>query len=376
MVVGLAAGVGCVLASLPITGSTGAAMLGLAVTLPGLLLRDTWVSALLASGRRTQAIVNHLVWALALVSAIGFLVRTGHATVGWIMLAWGGSATVAAAAGAVQLRLVPQVTGVIRWLRRRRGPAARSFEERLRLGGVGQLRLYGLAAIAGLAAAGSLTPPSCCWARRSWSSWAWPRMAAPVDFRLLERSPAGRLRRFCTVVAAVGAGGALLWGAALLVVPDTVGVQLLQSSWLPASRLLLPVTLAVAGSGFSVAAWAGTRALGASPASLAGRWAAPAAYLAGALVGAAGGGAAGAAWGSAAGAVIDAGVQWWRAPPGDAGGTVRGGLSAATAVPARSPASRSRCRAGRAGGSRRGRSRPRAGCTGSSAPASSRSARR
>ena len=60
---------------------------------------------------------------------------------------------------------MPRVTGAAEWLLRHRDLAARSLRSGCSLGGVGQLRLYGLAVIAGLAAAGSLGPPSCCWAR-------------------------------------------------------------------------------------------------------------------------------------------------------------------------------------------------------------------
>ena len=97
----------------------------------------------------------------------------------------------------------------------------------------------------------------------------------------------------------------------LLLLPDSVGQQILHSAWYPASALLVPVTLAVAGFGFSVGAWAGVRALGAASRSLRAQVIGSVVYLTGALGGAALGGAAGAAWGSAAGALIGAGVWWW-----------------------------------------------------------------
>jgi hypothetical protein len=90
-----------------------------------------------------------------------------------------------------------------------------------------------------------------------------------------------------------------------------VGQQILHAAWYPASALLVPVTLAVAGFGFSIGAWAGVRALGAASRSLRAQVIGSVVYLTGAFGGTAIGGAAGAAWGSAAGTLIGAGVWWW-----------------------------------------------------------------
>jgi O-antigen/teichoic acid export membrane protein len=311
VVVGLVAGAGTVLASLLLPGSTGAALLGLGITLPGLLLQDSWRSAFYAGGNRAQALTNDLVWALALVPAMAVPVLTGHATVGWVMLAWGGSATFAAAVGVFQARLVPRVSKAAQWLRRHRDLTPRYLGERLSLSGASQLRLYGLAVIAGLAAAGSLRAAELLLGPLILIIMGIAIMAVPAAASVLRRSSTRRLRRFCVLLGLLGAGGALLWGTALLLLPDSIGVQILRSAWLPASQLLLPVTLAVAGFGFSVGAWAGVRALGAASRSLRAQGIGSVVYLAGALGGAGLGGAAGTAWGSAAGTVIAAGVCWW-----------------------------------------------------------------
>jgi hypothetical protein len=135
-------------------------------------------------------------------------------------------------------------------------------------------------------------------------------MAVPEAAVLLRRS-LRRLQPFCLLLSCLGAGGALAWGMVLLLLPDSVGEQILHSAWYAASALLVPVTLAVAGFGFSVGAWAGVRALGAASRSLRAQVIGSVVYLTGAFVGTAIGGAAGAAWGSAAGTLIGAGVWWW-----------------------------------------------------------------
>jgi hypothetical protein len=308
---GLVAGAGCAVAGLLLLGSTGAALLGLGLTLPGLLLQDSWRFAFFAGGKGAQAFVNDLVWGLALVPAMLVVVVTGRSTVGWFMLAWGGSAGLAAAGGMVQARLIPRVTDAVRWPRQHRDLAPRYLGESLSQSSAGQVRLYGLAAIAGLAAAGALRAAELLLGPMNTIIMGIAMMAVPEAARLLRRST-HRLQSFCLLLSSLGAGGALIWGAALLLVPESLGWHILRSAWQPASALLLPVTLTLVGFGFSIGAWAGVRALGAASRSLRAQGIGSLAYLVGSLGGAALDGAAGAAWGSAAGTLIGAGVWWWQ----------------------------------------------------------------
>jgi hypothetical protein len=290
------------------------------LTLPGLLLQDSWRFAFFAGGKGAQALVNDLVWGLALVPAMLVMVVTGHSTVGWFMLAWGGSAGLAAAGGMVQARLIPRVTDAVHWLSKHRDLAPRYLGESLSQTGAGQLRLYALAAIAGLAAAGALRAAELLLGPMNTIIMGIALMAVPEAARLLRRST-HRLLPFCLLLSSLGAGGALIWGAALLLVPESLGWHILRSAWQPASALLLPVTLTLVGFGFSIGAWAGVRALGAASRSLRAQGIGSLAYLVGSLGGAALDGAAGAAWGSAVGNLIGAGVWWWQLHQGvrDAG---------------------------------------------------------
>ena len=311
VVAGLAAGAACAVIGLLLAGSTGAALLALGLTLPGLLLQDSWRHAFSAAGRGRDAFGNDVAWALALVPAVAILAVTGRSNVGWVMLAWGGSATFAAVIGAVQARLVPRVSGAARWRERDRDLVRGSFWERLSLGGgASQLRLYGLAALAGLTAVGSIQAAELLLSPLTLIVV----LAAAAEAEaasVLRQSSVHRLVLFSLLLGAVGAVAAFVWGAVLLLLPDAVGVQLLRSAWLPASQLLVPVTLAVAGLSLSVGAWIGMRALGAASRILRTQGVAVLAYLVAALGGATLGGAAGAAWGSAAGTMIGAAVWWW-----------------------------------------------------------------
>ena len=308
--VGLIAGAGCVIAGLWFGESTGAALLGLGLTLPGVLLQDSWRHAFFSAGKGRLAFFNDLTWAVTLVPAMAVMVVSGHAAVGWFMLAWGGSACFAAAVGAFQARLIPRPTESVQWLRQHRDLAVRYLGESLSLSSASQIRLYGLAAIAGLAAAGSLRAAELLLGPLNTAIMGIAMMAVPEAAVLLRRS-LRRLQPFCLLLSCLGAGGALTWGMVLLLLPDSVGEQILHSAWYTASALLVPVTLAVAGFGFSIGAWAGVRALGAASRSLRAQVIGSVVYLTGALGGTAISGAAGAAWGSAAGTLLGAGVWWW-----------------------------------------------------------------
>ena len=69
-VVGLAAGVCALAAAGLLHGTARAAFLALGLTLPGLLLQDSWRFAFFALGRGKQAFLNDLVWAVVMVPAL------------------------------------------------------------------------------------------------------------------------------------------------------------------------------------------------------------------------------------------------------------------------------------------------------------------
>src|SRR5215469_15558417 len=96
---GAAAGL-CVLAAAAfLDGPTQLAFLALGLTLPGLMLQDSWRFAFFALGRGGQAFLNDMVWAVALVAALVALHFSGHANVFWFVFAWGAAAAAGAAAG-------------------------------------------------------------------------------------------------------------------------------------------------------------------------------------------------------------------------------------------------------------------------------------
>jgi O-antigen/teichoic acid export membrane protein len=309
--VGLVVGACCVVVGLLFAGSTRAAFLALGITLPGLLLQDSWRFAFFSAGKGGQAFGNDLVWALSLLPLVAAVAATEQFGVFWFVMAWGGSATLAALVGGIQTRLVPRLSNVVGWLVQHRDLGPRYLAENLSWSGASQLRLYGLGWIAGVAAVGSLRAAELLLGPLNVLIMGIGLMAVPEAARMLRRS-VRRLRPFCLLLSSLQAGVAVAWGMALLLMPEGLGVRLLGMSWQPASKLLLPVTITVAGTGFWIGAMIGVRGLGAASRSLRAQGFSSAIYLVGALGGAAAAGAAGAAWGSAAASLIAAVIWYWQ----------------------------------------------------------------
>jgi O-antigen/teichoic acid export membrane protein len=309
--IGLITGAACVVVGGQLDGSTRAAFLALGISLPGLLLQDTWRYAFFSLGRGGHAFGNDLVWAIALLPLLPGAAATGRSGVFWFVLAWGLSATLAAVIGGIQARVVPRPAESVSWLVKHRDLAPRYLVENLTLSGAAQLRIYGLSIVAGLAAVGTLRAAELLLGPFSVITKGIGMIGVPEAARMLRRS-VRRLLPFCLLLSGLQAGGALVWGAAILLLPEELGTWLLGSLWLPASELIVPVTLGVAGIGVMHGAWVGLRALGAAARSLRSQAINSALYLAGGLAGAVVGGAAGAAWGTAVATFISAGVWWWQ----------------------------------------------------------------
>ncbi|QCX73838.1 hypothetical protein C9F11_00675 [Streptomyces sp. YIM 121038] len=305
--VGAALGAVSLVAGLAVGGRVGLAFACLGVVLPGLLLQDAWRFAFFAAGTGRKAFVNDLVWCVALVPAMVLAARAG--SVAAFVLAWGGSAAVAAVYGCFQSGIRPRSAGAREWLREHRDLGSRYLVENVSNSGASQLRAYGLGAIVGVGAVG---------VTRGAELLLGPFMAVLMGLslvtvaeaaRVLRRAP-HRLGAFCFLLGGGQAAAALLWGAALLLVPDRFGELVLGGVWHSASELILPAALGVAGASLGTGAAAGLRALAAARRSLRCQLIASSCYVVGGLGGAAVAGTVGSAWGVAAATSIGSAV-WW-----------------------------------------------------------------
>jgi O-antigen/teichoic acid export membrane protein len=308
LAVGCAAGVLSVVAGLAIGGKLGLAFVGLGIVLPGLLLQDAWRFGFFAAGKGQKAFINDLVWGLALAPAL--ILAAKHGSVLGFVLAWGVSGAVAAGYGCFQTGILPNLSGVTSWLRSQRELGSRYLIENVSSSGASQLRAYGLGAIAGLAAVGTVRGAELLMGPFQAVLMGLSLVTVAEAARVLRRAPR-KLPAFCLILGTGQAAAAMLWGLILLfLLPETVGVHMLGSIWPDAHKLILPATLSVMGASFSTGAASGLRALGLARLSLRSQVIASVFYATGGLAGAAVDGAVGSAWGVASATLIGSAV-WW-----------------------------------------------------------------
>lgn len=307
LVVGGAIGVTCLVAGPLVGGSVGPAFAGLGVVLPGLLLQDAWRFAFFAAGTGRKAFVNDVVRGVALVPALMVADRVGGVEA--FVLAWGGSAAVAAGYGCLQSGIRPRPVMARAWLREQRDLGYRYLVENVGVSGEGQLRAYGLGAIVGVGAVGVIRGAELLLGPFLAVLMGLSLVTVPEAARVLRRAP-HRLGMFCLLLSGGLAAAALLWGGALLLVPDRLGEFVLGDVWLPASELIVPTVLGTAGTSLGIGAAAGLRALAAARRSLRCQLFASVCYVGGGLGGAVAAGTVGSAWGVAAASVCGSTV-WW-----------------------------------------------------------------
>ncbi|MFE0174547.1 hypothetical protein ACFWZ2_19700 [Streptomyces sp. NPDC059002] len=305
--VGGAIGAVCLVAGLALGGHVGPAFACLGVVLPTLLLQDAWRFSFFAAGTGRKAFANDVLATVALVPAMVAAARMS--SVAAFVLAWGAAAAVAAAYGCLQSGIRPQLTGARTWLREQRDLGYRYLVENVGVSGASQLRAYGLGLIVGVSAVGVIRGAELLLGPFLAVLMGLSLVTVPEAARVLRQAP-HRLARFCLLLGAGLAGAALLWGVALLLVPDRLGELVLGDVWHSASELIVPAVLGVAGSGLGVGAAAGLRALAAARRSLRCQLFASACYVGGGLGGAAAAGTVGSAWGVAA-ATVTASAVWW-----------------------------------------------------------------
>ncbi|MEU6457108.1 hypothetical protein [Streptomyces sp. NPDC047065] len=305
--VGTAVGAVCLVVGLGMGGRVGPPFAGLGLMLPGLLLQDAWRYSFFAAGQGRKAFVNDVVWGVALVPAMVVAARVGSVTA--FVVAWGASAAVAAVYGCFQSGIRPRFGGARDWLRDHRDLGYRYLVENVGVSGSSQLRAYGLGVIVGVGAVGVIRGAELLLGPFLAVLMGLSLVTVAEAARVLREAPR-RLGRFCLLLGGGQAVGALLWGAALLLVPDRLGELVLGDVWDAASAIVVPVTLGVAGAGLGTGAAAGLRALAAARRSLRCQLFASVCYVGGGLGGAFAAGTAGSAWGVATAAACGSAV-WW-----------------------------------------------------------------
>jgi O-antigen/teichoic acid export membrane protein len=312
VVVGMVAGLLALVAAAVLHGTTRSTFLALGLTMPALMLQDSWRYAFFALGRGGHSFLNDLVWGLALVPALVLLKVTGRETAFWFVFAWGAAAGVAAVVGLFQARVIPRLSGTRDWLSKHRDLGWRYLAEGTCSSATLQLRTYGVSLILGLAAVGYVQAASTLMGPFTVLFFGLSLVMIPEAARILDRSPR-RLPLFCVLVTAALAGAALLWGVFLLVaLPRGLGTWLLGPIWRPTYPLVLPYTICLLEGSISIGAGAGLRALGAARQSLRAMVIGSVLVVIFSLAGAQLGGASGTVQGAAVGGAFGSLMWWWQ----------------------------------------------------------------
>lgn len=312
LLVGVVTGALAIGAGFLVGGTTGLAFFALGVTLPGLLLQDSWRYSFFAVGQGYHAFINDAIWAVLLLPSLVILKSTGHANVFWFVVAWGSTAAVGAAVAPLQARVVPSLRRAPEWLSRHRDLGPRYLAENVGSNASTTVQSYALSYILGLAAVGFIQAANTLMGPFKIVFFGISLITLPEAAKLLRRSP-GRLPLFC---AAVGAGLCVLamaWGAILLLaLPRGLGHLMLASLWRPTYPLVLPATLATMAGCVTTGAVLGLHALGAARRSMRAVIATSVIIVALGLGGALTGGTLGTMRLVAVGTWIGAVLTWWQ----------------------------------------------------------------
>ncbi len=309
-VVGLILGACTVVVAAFLGGAARLAFFALGVTLPLLLLQDSWRFALFAMGRGSQALVNDLCWTLGFGLGLAILGINGVRDVFWYVFAWGMSAGLGAAVGPLQVKVRPRLSGAREWVFHHRDLGPRFFVEGVANSASTQLRSYGISLILGLATLGYVQAANMLMGPFMVVYFGMGLVLLPEAVRLLRRSPMYMVR-FCVAAAAGLALVAVGWAIVLWVaLPRGLGSVLLHSLWRPAYPLVLPLTIQVVGGCLMSGAGIGLHALGSARRSMRAMVILSITIVVLSVAGAEIGGAAGTLWGGAAGTWIGIVVFW------------------------------------------------------------------
>ena len=311
VVIGVASAVLALAIALASDGPLRAAFLALALVLPGLVVQDSWRFAFFAASRGRDAFLNDLVWAIVQLTAFLIAIALGGGTVFWAVIAWGGAATLAAFVGIVQARVIPRPTAARGWSIEHRDLLPAYIGETAAYILAGQLVLYAIGLVAGLAVVGALRGAQLLLGPLNVVVQGFYLVAVPEAVRVLNSS-ARRFAQLCLAAGLALAGVAVAWTLILVLLPDSAGQALLGDVWLPAHSVMLAWGLAFAASNLGYGASIGLRALAAAPRTLRAAVVTSVISFIGAVLGAMVGGLQGTANGFLITQVVGIGVWWWQ----------------------------------------------------------------
>lgn len=311
---GLASGAVLVLAGLALRALgadtlVGSVLIAVGVTMPGLLVQDAWRFVLFADGRARDAFLNDLVWAIALVPALGASAISGSADPGIFVFGWGVAGGIAGLVGILQTRVLPDPRQLRAWSGAHRDLISRYFAESVVLSIASQSRLLVIGAIAGLEVAGAFRLAQVVLNAVHPLTQGLSLTLVPEAVAAARRSIRS-LHRIVIPVTALMAAVPFGWGLVAWLLPVPVGVAVFTESWTVARDALPGMTLVFVASGLASGAFTGLRATAAASRSLRARTVTATMGLAGAALGATTGDVAACAWLTGLGVLVGV-PMWW-----------------------------------------------------------------
>jgi O-antigen/teichoic acid export membrane protein len=303
-------GLGVALRTLQPGSEAASAFIALGIVMPGLIVQDSWRYAFFAAGEGAKTFLNDTVWTVLLVAALLVGSVTGQSGIMWALLAFGGTATLAAFFGMVQARTVPRPRAAAAWLSQHKDLGPRFFVENLVLGTGGQIRPLVVAAAVGLAAVGAIRGAEMVIGPVQALMMGVGGVAVPEAARALKRSQ-NALRRACLGLSLGLASVSIAWGLIVLIVfPYGIGEALLGDIWPDAYALVLAVIVSVTAGCLHIGPSAGLRALGRADKTMRSQLSVTFLFVVLCSAGAVAWGAHGAVWGTATASILGAGI-WW-----------------------------------------------------------------
>jgi O-antigen/teichoic acid export membrane protein len=296
-----AAAITCAVGAL-VGDELGGSLLAIGIVLIPTLLEDCYRYVLFAASRPRSAVVIDSVWLIAQLG--GFALASQGALPNdpsALILVWGAGATIACACGGV-LAGFPPALGALAWIRAAPHRVGGLMADFMLLTGTSYLGFALVPLVASLSTVAALRGALLLFNPLA----AFLTSVRVVALPALTRGLVDGKARYRSVSIRLSAGLALVtvvYSAVVLAIPDGVGKQILGRSWLAASAILLPVSVAYLARAISYPATEALRALGDARRLIATRAACAAAIVFSLVVGAAVSGATGAAVGLA-------GVYW------------------------------------------------------------------
>jgi O-antigen/teichoic acid export membrane protein len=285
------------------------ALLPMALTLPGLLVQDSWRLAFLTMGRARAAAANDLLWVAVELPVLGVLLWRDAVTLVSAVAVWGGAACAAAVIGMLQAGVVPSPRRGVLWLTTHRDLGLPMFAEFLLIAAVGPATLLLAGALTDLPEVAALRAAEVLLSPVNLLFGAAVLIVVPEAARVLSTRPE-RLPRV------LGAGGwafaavAASFGLVVAVLPDAVGEAVVGDNWRASRSVVVPLALHAAATGLMTSWLAGLRVMEAARDALVVRVVLTPLYLGVAAIGLVLRGALGAAVGMACVSVL--GVELMR----------------------------------------------------------------